>query len=90
MFREIALSVINSDCINEPLQSTVKEMSGASSDKSSYDDKYGYEDYKVILVTGAICFAITFLVLGAVWLWKKRQLDLEKQAVLSTGSNNDY
>lgn len=65
-------------------------MSGASSTKSEDDDKYGYEDYKVILVTGAVCFALFSFLIGALWFWKKRQLGIEKQSVLSSASNNEY
>lgn len=89
-FREVALTAINSDCILEPLQSTVKDMSTSSTNGRSDNDKNGYEDYKVILVTAAVCIAIFGLVVGCVAYWRIRTESLEKHAVMSSASNNIY
>lgn len=89
-FRDIALSAINSNCINEPLKTTVNELSYSPSASSADDDKYGFEDYKVILVTGAVCIAIFAIIAGGVFYWKRRNSDLEKQAVMSNASYNNY
>lgn len=90
-FREVALSVINSDCINEPFQSTVKEMSGESSTSSNGgdDDKYGFEDYKVILVTVAICIAVFGLLAFGYMTWNHRRTS-EKKGQADALSSSAY
>lgn len=90
IFKEIALSVIETDCINAPLQGTVKRMSSTSSGDED-DDKYGFEDYKVILVTGAVCIVIFAVGLAAYSYFRRKHEDDAKAQVLSSGgSNNIY
>lgn len=59
-FKDIALTITGSDCLEEPLKSTVASMmkaddTGAGSGGS---DNGGVEDIKVVLVTVAVCAAV--------------------------------
>ena len=88
-FREVALSVIEKDCINEPLQSTIKGLSYTSSGDDGDDDR-GYEDYKVILVTAAVSIVIFVAATSGFVMWKKKQHSEYKESVLSSSRASQF
>jgi hypothetical protein len=61
MFKDIALTITGTTCLEEPLKSTVTSMM-SSSDSSTYTSSGGndggYEDWKVVLVTATVCLGV--------------------------------
>jgi hypothetical protein len=63
MFKDIALTITGTTCLEEPLKSTVSSMmaSDGSSGSGGSSDGGGYEDWKVVLVTAVVCLGVAAL-----------------------------
>lgn len=62
-FRQAALSLIDLDCVQEPLRTTVSSIMGSGKGDDDSVNR-GYEDYKVILVTGAVLIVAFAAIFG--------------------------
>jgi hypothetical protein len=83
VFREVALQLINLNCIEEPLQSTVKAMAGENAANSEDDNNNDYEDWKVILVTISVSICVFALFFAGYVFWSKKHA-ADHKAVLSS------